>query len=168
MQYSITDLPSLANAVRRRREQLGLTQDRLASLVGLSRATINALENGLGADPGFTKVARLLQTIGLYVSISDAKAVPNAAKCSGLNAAALTASTSYRTVLPPQVLAHAVRTGQIPAEYRAHMATLLDEAPITLIVSAVEESFRAAVPKGTWRHFATWARDFKSTRQVWI
>ena len=64
------------------------------------------------------------------MTLSFAHDVPKAAKRNGLNAAARTASTSYRTALPPQVLALAVRNGQVPEEYRAHIATQLDEAPI--------------------------------------
>ena len=167
MQYSVIDLPSIANAVRSRREHLGLSQDRLAALVGLSRATVNELENGQGADLGFNKVIRLLRTIGLSIVMDDASTAVKRTRRGGLIAASQTASTSYRTALPPQALAQAMRTGQIPSEFRAHIATLLDEAPIPIIVSAVEESFRTPVPKSTWRHLASWASEFKSNRQEW-
>jgi transcriptional regulator with XRE-family HTH domain len=160
-------LAALGSAIRARREKLGLTQARLGSLANLSRATINELESGQLTDLGIGKVMRLLDIIGFSISLAPRRNMADKPARRGLALAARTASTSYRHDLPPTMLAEALRSGRIPVEYRAHFATLLDEAPIPVVVRAVEESFSNAVPKGTWRNIAKWAVDFKSTRDIW-
>lgn len=167
MFVTINNLSAIGVAVRKRRESLGLTQDRLATLADLSRVTVNELENGLLIDLGIGKVMRVLETLGLYLGIAPKRDITEKPTRNGLKIAARTASTSYRRDLPPAILAEAVRTGKIPPEFRAHFATLLDDAPIAVIVRAVEESFSTTVPKSTWRHIARWASDFKSPRNVW-
>lgn len=167
MNNAIHSLDAIGAAIRVRRETLGLTQQRLATLADLSRVTVNELENGLLIDLGMGKVIRLLDILGFSLGLSLAQSSGEKPARNGLNIAARTASVSYRSSLPPMALAEAVRTGKIPQEFRAHIATLLDEAPIPVVVRAVEESFRSTVPKRTWRHIAKWASDFKSTRNVW-
>jgi len=168
MQSLVENLSSLASAIRRRREQLGLTQDRLAALAGLSRATVNELENSLIVDLGFSKLARLLTLLDLTLSLNEAG--PPAATRAAIDIATATrsASTSYRTTLPPEEFVRALHTGEMPAPYRAHIATMLDEAPVPVIVSAVRGAFRRAVPKQTWRHLAKWAKELKCTRPIWV
>jgi len=51
-----------------RREQ-GLRQMDLAQRAGLSRATIDALENGRAADLGVSKLSRVLAALGLELTI---------------------------------------------------------------------------------------------------
>ena len=167
MHEAIHNLAAIGTAIRSRRESLGLTQDRLATLADLSRVTVNELENGLVSDLGMSKVMRLLEILGLALNMTTTRSSTNKPARNGLKIAARSASVSYRNELPPAALAEAVRSGKIPHGYRAHFATLLDEAPIPVVVRAVEESFLSAVPKSTWRHIAKWASDFKSTRNVW-
>ena len=167
MHDPVHNLPEIGAAIRTRRESLGLTQDRLAALADLSRVTVNELENGLLADLGMGKVMRLLDILGYSLALTPKRGIADRSARSGLKIAARSASVSYRRHLPPAALANAVRSGKIPDEYRAHFATLLDEAPIPLVVHAVEESFSTTVPRSAWRHIAQWASDFKSTRNVW-
>lgn len=167
MHDAIQNLAGAGTAIRSRRESLGLTQDRLATLADLSRVTINELENGLTRDLGIGKVLRLLDVLGLSLGITPRRSAGDKSARNGLRIAATSASVSYRQALPIATLAEAVRSGKIPAQYRAHFATLLDEAPIPVVVRAVEESFVSSVPKSTWRHIAKWASEFKSTRNVW-
>lgn len=89
-----------------------------------------------------------------------------------LNALALasqTASVSYRDVLKPEALAAAMVEGRLPAEITPHVATLLDEAPLTIIVGAVEEVARntQCPAKTLWKHVLQWAHDLQSPRAVW-
>ncbi len=51
-----------------RRIALGLTQDRLAKLCGLSRSTIHHLEAGTLNDLGATKLFSLLSLLGLSMA----------------------------------------------------------------------------------------------------
>jgi transcriptional regulator with XRE-family HTH domain len=167
------NLATIGATVRQRREKLGLTQERLASLAGLSRATINEIENGQVADLGFAKIVRLLGVINFGVSIAEKGSnirrdrTPNTG-ATAIRTAAQTASTSYRALLPADTLTTAIRTGKIPDAFRAHFATLLDEAPIPVVVRAVEAAFRNDVPKTIWRNVAKWSKDLNCTRQVWI
>jgi hypothetical protein len=59
--------------------------------------------------------------------------------------------------------------GELPKGMTPHIATLLDEAPLSLIVAAVEEVARTSgmPPKLLWRHVFHWARDLHSPRAVW-
>lgn len=66
------DLPSLGQAIAQRRTGLKLTQSALASAAHVSRATVDALENGRAGELGFTKVARILAALGLELSLREA------------------------------------------------------------------------------------------------
>lgn len=57
-----------------RRKKLRLTQSELARKASLSRATIDALENGRAGELGFSKIAKLLSTLGLELKVQDATA----------------------------------------------------------------------------------------------
>jgi transcriptional regulator with XRE-family HTH domain len=164
MQSRINSLSGLGAAVKARREVLGLTQDRVASLSGLSRATVNALETGSANDLGIAKVLRIAENLGLRLQLDPAT---HGNPASGLTVAAKTASVSYKEVLPPEVLGKAIRSGILPPAYRAHIATLLDEAPIPIIVRAIEDAFPSPVPKAAWRRIANWACELQSSRAIW-
>lgn len=157
---------SLGAVVRERREVLGLSQDRLAALSGLSRTTVNELETGAIKELAFTRLTRVLELVGLGLTLNT-KPASAISSHSPLAAAAQSASVSYRLQLPPAELAKALKTGVVEPSFRAHIATLLDEAPVPLIVRAVEEVFNGVVPKATWRYIARWAVELKSTRMIW-
>lgn len=165
----LAQIGQLAELVRQRREHLGLTQARLAALAGLSRSTINEIENGQIEDLGIAKIMRLLALLGLELGVGPASANIREGRktASALTIAARSASTSYRTTLPPRALARALRTGELPSEFRPHIATLLEEAPASLIVRAMEESFGANVPRSAWRHLSQWADELKSPNRSW-
>ena len=60
----------LSAAVRTRRADMGLTQTALAKLSGLSRATVNQVENGTIRDLSLTRAAKLLGSLGLSVTVT--------------------------------------------------------------------------------------------------
>lgn len=159
---NILDLGPL---IRTRRESLGLSQLHLAKLSGLSRTTINCLEKGALADLGFSKVIVLMEVVGLRLEANQ----PIKLRKAALIMASRTASVSYREKLTPKELGAALASGSIPANRVAHMATLLDEAPASMLVSAIEEvALESSVPaKKIWGHMNRWAKDFDSPRQVW-
>ena len=70
-----------------------------------------------------------------------------------LQSVSQSASVSYRTLLDPAVLAAALVDGTLPKGITPHVATLLDEAPLSLIVAAVEEvaSTSSTPPKRLWK-----------------
>jgi DNA-binding XRE family transcriptional regulator len=158
------NLHEIGTLVRERRDTLGLSQDRLAKLAGLSRATINQLETGALVDLGVIKLACLLELVGLTFE-AHARATPHR----GLLMASRTASVSYKTQLDAGQLAKALATGEVPPGLLPHVATFLDEAPLLLVVSAVEEAAKRGrvPPKRIWQHVARWASEVNSPRRVW-
>ncbi len=158
-------LSELGHLVRARREALGLSQQRLAQMASLSRTTINLLESGKLTDLGMVKVNEVLELLGLSLRAEMHKASqPNAAWM-----ASRTASVSYRDPLTPAELMEALATGKIPPGRDAHVATLIDEAPLSLVVSSVEMAAQQAAipPKQIWKHVSAWARVFHSPRKAW-
>ena len=67
------DLPSLGEKIAQRRSALKLTQIALAASARVSRATIDALENGRAGELGFTKVARILAALDLDLHLAEAR-----------------------------------------------------------------------------------------------
>jgi transcriptional regulator with XRE-family HTH domain len=169
MQY-LLELPL---AIQARRRDLGLTQAALARLSGLSRATVNALESGAIKDLSVGRLSRLLQLLGLRLGLESgeralgSKAGANAQR--SLRAAAQTASVSYAQVMSARALQAALASGDLPHEYRPHLATLLDEAPLPMVVAAVGAAAQlSGMPAAqVWRHVAAWARELQSLRPQW-
>jgi transcriptional regulator with XRE-family HTH domain len=158
------NLHELGVCVRERREVLGLSQQRLAKLAGLSRATINQLETGTLKDLGVAKLTALMDLVGLQLD-----AGLRLGQRHGLLMAGRTASVSYKTPLQAAQLARVLASGELPPAWIPHISTLLDEAPLALLVSAVEEaSQRTQVPpRQIWRHVARWAKQLHSPRGAW-
>ena len=131
---------------------------------GLSRATINQLETGSLVDLGAAKLIVLLDLVGINLHAGTRKGHEHA-----LESISQSASVSYRTVLDPKVLAAALVDGELPKGITPHVATLLDEAPLSLIVAAVEDvAMKSRMsPKLLWKHLFHWARELHSPRGVW-
>ena len=162
------DLNSVGTAIRMRREALGLTQCRLAQMSGLSRQTLVGLENGSLSDLGFNRVAQVMAILGLDVTppTKDARETKR-----GLWMAAKTASVSYASEIGSDTLGHALASGDAPPSFVAHLAHLLDEAPLPVIVMAVEEAaLREHVPPRTvWRNVGRLAKSLSVHRQgLWV
>ena len=160
------NMQELGGLVRKRREALGLSQQRLAQLAGLSRTTINLLEMGRLTDLGIAKVNDLMDLVGLTLHAEfDERPQPNA-----LLMASRSASVSYKEILTPDELLTALTTGTIPSGRDAHVASWLDEASLKLVVSSVELASKktAVPPKQIWKHVNAWAREFHSPRQAWV
>jgi transcriptional regulator with XRE-family HTH domain len=68
----MTTLLSLGPVVASTRKDLGFSQSDLARKAGVSRATLDALENGRSGELGFTKVANILSALGLELKVHEA------------------------------------------------------------------------------------------------
>jgi transcriptional regulator with XRE-family HTH domain len=158
------NLADIGQLVHKRRTALGLSQARLAALSGLSRVTINQLENGALVDLGIAKLIALLDLVGINLDAGT-----RTGHMLALQSLSQTASVSYKTVLEPETFAAALIDGALPARITAHVATLLDEAPLSLIVAAVEEVAARSnlAPKVLWKHLIAWAQVLNSPREVW-
>ena len=80
-----------------------------------------------------------------------------------------TASVSYRHALQPTELAQALALGELPEAIAPHIATLLDEAPLPLILAAVEQVAQTThtPPKTLWKHLLQWAQALQSPTPAW-
>ena len=158
------NLADIGQLVHARRLALGLSQARLATMSGLSRATINQLETGSLVDLGAAKLIALLSLVGINLD-----AGPRQGHDDALQSVSQSASVSYKTVLEPAQLVAALVDGALPEGITPHIATMIDEAPLSLIVAAVEEVAlgNRMSPKLLWKHLFDWARRLQSPRRVW-
>jgi transcriptional regulator with XRE-family HTH domain len=152
--------------IKRRRIELGMTQDLLARASGLSRATIIELESGTIKDLSFNRTSRVLSVLGLGLGTSAASKRPRA---NALRIAAQTASVSFRTRLDPALLQQALTDGHVPPQAIAHIGTLLDEAPPSLLAQLVTEVSRRTTiaPAAIWSNMKRLATSFMSPRDLW-
>lgn len=67
-------LSVLGSEIAQRRKDARLTQLELARKAGISRATLDALENGRSGELGFSKISKILAVLGLELRVQDAKA----------------------------------------------------------------------------------------------
>jgi transcriptional regulator with XRE-family HTH domain len=65
-------LASIGTEIVGRRKSLKLSQAALARRAGISRATLEALENGRAGELGFSKLTRLLAALGLEMKVQAA------------------------------------------------------------------------------------------------
>lgn len=158
-------LHDIGMAVRARREALGLSQGQLAQLSGLSRQTLVGLENGSLNDLGVNRAGQVLSVLGLDAPLPTTQA---RRKKRGLWMAARNAGVSYANELPPAALARVLVSGEVPAPYAPHLTHLLDEAPVPLVVMAVEEAAAAAQvpPRKVWRNVAKLAKTLSAHRRA--
>lgn len=162
----------LSAAVRTRRSDMGLTQTALAKLSGLSRATVNQVENGTIHDLSLTRAAKLLGNLGLSLAVtaprrkSHSQTTP---KRSALEIAARTASVSYRVSVTADQLREVFTTDCLSTDLMPHVYTLLEEAPVSLLASVVEELHLEKGVERTqfWKKMRELARRLKSSRELW-
>ena len=70
------DINQLGHRLRAARKQAALSQAEVASRLGMSRATISAIENGTIAEIGIRKVLALLTLLGLDIEVIEKRARP--------------------------------------------------------------------------------------------
>lgn len=157
------NLAQIGSEIQRKRLQTGLLQGQLAKLAGLSRVTVNQLENGTLKDLGYAKLKGVMDILGLHLKTSQPTG-----ESSALSITARSVSTSYRDVLTPELLSTMLRSGIAPERYQPHLMALLDETPLPVVVNAVAEAATDEVPtKKIMGHLQRWAREWKACRDVW-
>lgn len=65
------NLASVGHQVAAARRNAALRQIDLAERAGVSRATVEALENGRAADISFSRLARILDSLGMQLTIGQ-------------------------------------------------------------------------------------------------
>lgn len=157
------NLAQIGGRIQGARLEAGLLQDQVAKFAGLSRVTINQLENGTLNDLGYTKLQAVMEILGL-----DMETVQPSRMKSALTVAARSISTSYRDVVTPDMLKSMLRSGQAPEQFQPHLMALLDETPLPIVVKAVTEAATPDVPaKKIMRNLNHWAKEWKACRAVW-
>lgn len=131
-------IQDLGHRIRIARNQRGMTQQALADASGVSRTTLNLLENGLARDIGLEKAEGILAKLGLSLTIEPAPP----ARADFVKMASTSASVSARESIDEKQLRRILLTGKLPRIHRAHIRRLLEESPIELIRSLLD-SLRA-------------------------
>lgn len=72
IRYIVLSLSYLGEQIAARRKTMGLTQAELATKARLSRATVDALENGRSGELGFIKITNILSVLGLELRLQEA------------------------------------------------------------------------------------------------
>lgn len=129
-------LYELGYFIRKARLARGLTQDGLASAAGLSRTTMNQLENGVFPDLGMNKAQAVLDQLGLELRVEPAS---RARRPDFIRMACMSASTSFRESLTEKDLVRGFLTGAIPRKRRPHFRALFEEAPASVLKGLVHE-----------------------------
>ena len=70
------NLAELGPLLQQARREAKFSQEQLANLLGMSRATISAIESGRCEEIGFAKLAALLELVGLEVVVTPRKGRP--------------------------------------------------------------------------------------------
>src|SRR5215470_17535356 len=73
---TIVDLIEIGKAFKAARRQSGRTQEALAQALGMSRATLSALEGGRCDEIGVRKLTALLELVGLDLFVGPRRARP--------------------------------------------------------------------------------------------
>jgi transcriptional regulator with XRE-family HTH domain len=153
---------------------MGLTQEALARISGLSRSTINAVERQSIGNLSISKAEELLESIGLSMKVTSATTRSSAHKKappsrSALERAASTASVSYGSMLTAKQLETALLAGEAPESIRPHLQALLDEAPMSLLAKLVDELHaRNGVDRAhVWSQMRRLAHELRCFRLVW-
>ena len=145
---------------------MGLTQQQLADLVELSRATVNDLETGKLKNLGSTRIERVANELGFAVGLVGTRRPKDKG---ALEAAARLASVPYTNALPPGILLESLRDGVVPPGYIPHLRTLLQEAPVAVLADVADELHRLhQVPRpDTWKRMRILAGVLKGHRRLW-
>lgn len=160
-------------AVRTRRCDIGLTQERVALLSGLSCSTISQIENGTIKDLSVARSARLLAVLGLSIHVGAARPkctpVGHKSRTCPLTLAARSASVSYRDDLQPTVLRDVLLRGAVPSAWAPHLNELLEDASIELLARVVEVLHleHAVARTQLWGNLRTLAHQLGSRRDIW-
>lgn len=64
-------LLSIGAQIAAKRKMLRLSQTELARKVSISRATVDALENGRSGELGFSKITKILSALGMELKLQE-------------------------------------------------------------------------------------------------
>ena len=114
----------------------------------------------------------MLGVLGLSMSIASPRPgfppVKKEKSCA-LDIAARTASVSYKTSIGADDLRCVLITNALPPAFLPHIYALLDEAPVSLLASVVEQLHQEdGVERAwVWKKMRLLAQRLKSLREIW-
>lgn len=153
----------ISGEVLQRRLAMGLTQADLAARAGLSRATVNAIENDTVPDIGARKLAALLELLGARLDVST---ISDQRGPDFLKIASTSASVSFRESLTPFELRKILLTGRVPRQRRPHIRALLNEAPEPVWRGIAGQLCSLVTRDQLASNLRTLARKLGSTRDI--
>ena len=156
-------IQELGHEIRRARLARGMTQAELAVAVGISRPTLNLLEGGLVRDLGVRKVLAVLDRLGLELAWQPGG---RSRRPDYVRMACTRTNVSFKSALTGEELIHALVTGKVPAGRSAHLRSLLNEAPTTLLRGLVDEAERWSRPGKLEKNLERLAHDTGATRRI--
>lgn len=166
------EFAAIGLAARTRRSDMGLTQERVADLCGLSPAIVEQLENGSIGELDWAHAVRLLSVIGLRVHVSNPRSTRRQREggMPALEIAARSASTSFKEVVDAEALGAALLTTTYPKNLRPYVRTFLEEAPISLIADVIEQLHHQTGVNRVefWQHMRDMARAVNTVREIWL
>lgn len=138
-------IQELGGEIRRARIARGLTQARLATAAGLSRNTLNRLENGLFPDLGVKKMQAILEQLDMELVVKSAGAKTKQPDFIGM--ASASAGVSFKSRLTPEELVHALLSGSATPGKEAHFIVLLEESPSSVLKGLVHQAGAWVTPE---------------------
>ena len=156
-------IQELGHEIRRARLARSMTQAELAEAVGISRPTLNLLESGLVRDLGVRKVLAVLDRLGLELAWQPGG---RSRQPDYVRMACTSANVSFKSALTDDELIHALVTGKVPAGRSAHLRSLLNEAPTTLLRRLVDEAERWSRPGKLEKNLERLVQDTGATRRI--
>ena len=144
----------------------GLTQSQLAASIGVSRATINYIENG-NQDVSFSTMLDICKVLGLHMAATPSLNRPNH---SALKWIVSSANTSYRNELTVAQLLDALTTGAIEAEFYPHLAYIINEVSQPRQIQMIKEvaATRQLNAKQVLRNFRNFAEKLGYPSTGWL
>jgi transcriptional regulator with XRE-family HTH domain len=161
-------LQELGYTIRKARLARGRTQADLARAAGISRTTMNQLENGLFPDIGVRRAQAILDHLGLELHVRPV----HRRRADYVLMARTVANRSFRAKLSEAELVRVLLTGRIAPRHRPHLRALLAEGPVAVLKGLVDEVSKWSQPGrvaervrrvsdalGTARRTRTWLED---------
>ena len=136
---------------------------KLAAAAGITRTSLNQIENGVFPDLGVRKLQALLHHLGLRLALHPA---PRSDGPDYIRMACTTANVSFKRELTEDELIHTLLTGKIPPGKQPHLRVLLDEATPSLLKGLVMETSRWTKPGRIEKNLMKIARDIGATRRI--
>lgn len=128
----------LAGLVAHRIDDMDLTPLRLAELAQVRPEIVEALLRTEDTEISIAEAEKIANAVGLAIGVFGHRREKDG-DAQAFNFAAQTASTSYREVVPVNVVRETLVTGLVTGDYRPHIRNLLDEASVGLLARLADE-----------------------------